>query len=102
MKGHFGGDRTEAGAALGSSVGIQYTAVAVMLGIGVLILWVLVAGYSIKDLSVKATLSLSGYLRPRPDPWLEGTLRAAFAEFDRELALVLMDRSPQDPAPPGR
>ena len=87
---------------MGSSAGIQYTAVAVMLSIGVLTLWVLLAGYSIKDLSAKATLSLSGYLRARPDPWLEGTLRAAFAEFDRELALVLKDRSPQDPAPPGR
>jgi hypothetical protein len=94
-------------------VGIQYTAVVVMLGIGVLTLWLLLAGYSIKSLSARATLSLTGYLRPRPDPWLEGTLRAAFAEFDRELALILHDRnyaaakpeprSPQDPAaPPGR
>jgi hypothetical protein len=98
---------------LGHSVGIQYAAVVVMLGIGVLTLWLLLAGYSIKGLSARATLSLTGYLRPRPDPWLEGTLRAAFAEFDRELALILHDRnytaakqgprSPQDPAaPPGR
>ena len=104
--------RREAGAALGNSVGIQYTAVAVMLGIGVLTLWVLLAGYSIKDLSSRATLSIAGYFRGRPDPWLEGTLRVAFAEFDRELALILQDRghaaakreprSPQDPAPPGR
>lgn len=102
---------------MGHSVGIQYAAVVVMLGIGILTLWLLLVGYSIRDLSSRATLSLSGYLRTRPDPWLEGTLRAAFAEFDRELALVLHDRSyaaakpkpkpgPRPPrdsaAPPGR
>jgi hypothetical protein len=98
---------------LGHSVSVQYAAVVVMLGIGVLILWLLRAGYSIKGLSARTTLSLTGYLRTRPDPWLEGTLRAAFAEFDRELALILQERSyaapaareqfPQDPAaPPGR
>ena len=98
---------------MGHSVGIQYAAVVLMLGIGVLALWVLLARYSIKDLSARATLSLTGYLRTRPDPWLEGTLRAAFAEFDRELALILQERRcsapaareqfPPDPAaPPGR
>ena len=103
----------EAGAELGHSVGIQCAAVVVMLGIGILTLWLLLAGYSIRDLSSRATLSLTGYLRTRPEPWLEGTLRAAFAEFDHELALILQERSyvaakqrprpPQDPAaPPGR
>ena len=91
-------------------MGIQYAAVVVMLGIGVFTFWVLRAGYSIKGLSVRATLSVTGYLRTRPDPWLEGSLRAAFAEFDRELALILKERSyttpaareqfPQDPAAP--
>ena len=95
---------------MGHSVGIQYAAVAVMLGIGVFTLWLLLAGDSIKGLSVRATLSVTGYLRTRPDPWLEGSLRAAFAEFDRELALILQERSyaapaareqfPQDPAAP--
>lgn len=102
-----------AGKALGHWVGIEYAAAAVLLGIGVLALWVPLARYSIKDLSARATLSLTGYLRTRPDPGLEGTVRAAFAEFDRELALILRERSyaavksrpqpPQDPAaPPGR
>lgn len=100
----------EAGAALGHSVGIQYAAVVVMLGIGILTLWLLLAGYSIRDLSSRATLGLTGYLRTRPDPWLEGTLRAAFAEFDHELARILQERGyaaakqrprpPQDPAAP--
>ena len=95
---------------MGHSVSIQYAAVVVILGIGVFILWLLRAGYSIKDLSARTTLSLTGYLRTRPDPWLEGSLRAAFAEFDRELALILKERSytapaareqfPEDPAAP--
>ena len=100
-------------AALGHSVGIQYAAVVVMLGIGVFTFWLLRAGYGIKELSAQTAHSVSGHLRTRPDPWLEGTLRAAFAEFDHELALILQDRSyaapaarnklPQDPdAHPGR
>lgn len=98
---------------MGHSVGIQYAAVVVMLGVGVFTFWLLRAGYSIKELPARTAHSVSGCLRARPDPWLEGTLRAAFAEFDRELALILQERScaapaardkfPQDPpAPPGR
>jgi len=105
--------RREAVAALVHSVVIQYAAVVVMLGIGVFIFWLLRAGYSIRELSARTAHGVSGYLRTSPDPWLEGTLRAAFAEFDRELALILKERShaapatrdkfPQDPAaPPGR
>jgi hypothetical protein len=95
---------------LGHSVGIQYAAVVVMLGIGVFTFWILRAGYRIKELSARMADGVSGYLRTRPDPWLEGNLRAAFAEFDRELALILQERSyatpaagdkfPQDPAGP--
>jgi hypothetical protein len=46
----------------------------------------------VRDLAAKAFLSLTGYLRARPDPWLERTLRRAFAEFDRELAIIMHDR----------
>jgi hypothetical protein len=79
---------------VGHSLGIQYAGVSVMFGIAFLTLWLLVTGHSIKNLSARAMLSLAGYLRARPNPWLEGTLRAAFAEFDRELALILEDRLP--------
>lgn len=88
------------GTALGHSLGIHYTGVSMMLGIGLLTLWLLFAVYSIRGLSARAILSLTGYLRTRPDPWLEGTLRAAFAEFDRELAMILQDRG--CPPPPNR
>jgi hypothetical protein len=64
-----------------------------MSGIGLLTLWLLLAGCRIRDLFAKAILTITGRLRTRPDPWLEGTLRAAFAEFDRELTVILQDRS---------
>jgi hypothetical protein len=74
-----------------------------MLGIGLLTLWFLLWGHgikrqSIKDLPARAILSLTGYLRSAPDPWLEATVRVAFAEFDRELALILRDRPLPGPA----
>ena len=84
---------------MGHSVGIRYAGISVMLGIGLLTIWFLHTGHSIRNLWVRAILSLTGHLRARPDPWLEGTLRAAFAEFDRELALILQDRGPARPTP---
>ena len=78
---------------MGHSLDIHYTDVSIMFGIGLFSLWLLLAGYSIRNLSARVILSLSGYLRTRPDPWFEGTLRTAFAEFDRELAVILQDRS---------
>jgi hypothetical protein len=80
---------------LGNTLDIQDTAVIAMFGVGLFMLWVLLAGYTIKDLSAKAILTLSGHLRTRPDPWLESALRNAFAEFDRELAAILHDRGYQ-------
>jgi hypothetical protein len=41
------------------------------------------------QVSGRAFACVSGYLRPRPDPWLECALRGAFAEFDRDLAVIL-------------
>jgi hypothetical protein len=74
-------------------MGTPYTGVSVTFGMGLLTLWPLPAGYSIRALSAKAILTITGHLRTRPDPWLEGALRAAFAEFDRELTAILQDRS---------
>ena len=63
-----------------------------MFAIALLTLWLLLAGYSIRDLSARAILTITGHLRPRPDPWLESTLRTAFTDLDRELAVILQDR----------
>lgn len=90
--------------------GAHYFGISVVLGAGLCTLWLLVTGYSIRDLPARALGSLIGYLRARPDPWLECTLRKAFAEFDRELADILRDRgnplrvtasAQADPARPG-
>ena len=78
---------------MGYSVGTQYAGVSVMLAMSLFAAWVLLTGRSIKDLANRAILSLSGHLRTRPDPWFEGRLRAAFADFDRELTLILQDRA---------
>lgn len=91
---------------LGHSAGIGSSSVSVLGGVGLLMLWLLLAGDSIRNLSARAILSLTGHLRTRPDPWLEGALRNAFAEFDREMSAVLHNRSnpvrPAGPAQPGR
>ena len=91
---------------LGHSTGIGSSSVSVLGGVGLLMLWLLLAGDSIRNLSARAILSLTGHLRTRPDPWLEGALRNAFAEFDREMSAVLHNRSnpvrPAGPAQPGR
>jgi hypothetical protein len=76
----------------------HYGSLSVMFGAGLLLLWLFVAGYTIRALSAKAILCLTGHLRTRPDPWLEAALRKAFAEFDRELAVILHDRGvPEKP-----
>ena len=41
------------------------------------------------DLSGRAVTCVGGYLRRRPDPWLEHALRDAFAEIDRDLTAIL-------------
>jgi hypothetical protein len=47
---------------------------------------------SIRDLLEQAALTVSGHLRPGPDPACESALRAAFVEFDAELAEILGHR----------
>jgi hypothetical protein len=44
---------------------------------------------ALAGMSDRAFTSVSGYLRPHPDPWLETALRRAFAEFDRDLSVIL-------------
>jgi hypothetical protein len=44
----------------------------------------------------RAALTVTGYLRPRPDPAVEHALRTAFADLDRDLAVILGHRIPRD------
>ena len=66
-----------------------------MLGLGLVLLWVRLTGVSVRALCASAALTVTGYLRPRPDPAVERALRAAFAELDRDLAGILGDRIPR-------
>ena len=50
---------------------------------------VIVAVVSVSDATITC---VAGHLRPRPDPQLETALRTAFADFDRELAVLLRHR----------
>ena len=45
------------------------------------------------DFLAHAALTVSGHLRRRPDPACESALRAAFAELDAELAVILRNRT---------
>ncbi|TVZ00111.1 hypothetical protein EAS64_39285 [Trebonia kvetii] len=63
-----------------------------MLGIAAVSFWLPLTRVSVRDLGARAALTVSGYLRPRPDPATEQALRAAFAELDGDLAEILGDR----------
>ena len=72
---------------------VHYVDVLPMLGLALIFLWLRLAGVSVRELCAQAVLTVTGYLRPRPDPAVEHALRAAFAEFDRDLAGILGDRT---------
>jgi hypothetical protein len=74
---------------------VRYVDVLSKLGLGLVFLWVRLTGVSARELCASAALTVTGYLRPRPDPAIERALRAAFAELDRGLAEILGDRVPR-------
>ena len=74
-----------------------YTEVSVILGIGLAAVWLQLFCTSVKELCGHAALTFGGYLRRRPDPDFERTLRDAFAELDAELSEVLSDRPESRP-----
>ena len=67
-----------------------------LFNVGFLGLILLLAGQSgltaLVGLSDRAITCLTGYLRPQPAPWLEATIRKAFADLDRDLAAILPDQ----------
>ena len=64
-----------------------------LLSLVTVFVWMRLTGVSVRDLGARAALTVTGYLRPRPDPAAEQALRAAFAELDRDLAEILGDRT---------
>jgi hypothetical protein len=67
-----------------------------LLGTAVVFLWLRVVRVSMMERCAQAALTVTGYLRPRPDPAAENALRIAFAELDRGLTEILGDRTPRD------
>jgi hypothetical protein len=64
------------------------------LGLALVFPWLWLISISLRKLFANATLTVTGYLRRRPDAAVEYQLRTAFAEFDRDLAEILGDRTP--------
>ena len=73
---------------------VNYVEVLPMLSVAMVFLWLMRAGVSVRQRCAQAVLTVTGYLRPRPDRSVEDALRAAFAELDRDLAALLGDRNP--------
>lgn len=74
---------------------VNYVEVLPMLGAVILSPWRALARVSVRQWSVQAVLTITGYLRPRPARSVEDALRAAFAELDRDLVTLLGDRNPR-------
>jgi hypothetical protein len=75
------------------TISVHYIDVLTML---VVALRLRLVGVGLRELLAQAVLTVTGYLRRRPDPSLESTLRAAFAELDEGLAAILGDRTPRN------
>ena len=73
----------------------NYVDVLPMLGAVFFSLWLALARVSVRQRCAQAVLAITGYFRPRPARSVENTLRAAFAELDRDLAALLGDRNPR-------
>jgi hypothetical protein len=75
---------------------VHYVDVLPKLGLALIFLWPRLFGVSVRELCGNAALTVTGYLRPRPDPAVEHALRTAFADLDRDLAEILGDRTPRN------
>ena len=75
---------------------VHYVDVLAMLGLALAFVWLRLIGVSVRELCANVVLTVTGYLRPRPDPAVESGLRAAFADLDRDLAEILGDRIPRN------
>ena len=73
----------------------HYVDVLAMIGLALVFLWLWLSGISLREHLSHAVLTVTGYLRPRPDPAVEKALRAAFADLDKDLAEILGDRTPR-------
>ena len=73
----------------------NYVDVLPVLGAVIFFLWLRLARGGVRQWCAQAVLTITGYLRPRPARSVEGALRAAFDELDRDLVALLGDRNPR-------
>ena len=73
----------------------RYVDLLPMLSFALVFLWLRLNGVNLRELLQDAVLTVTGYLRPRPDPAVEHALRATFTSLDKELAEILGDRAPR-------
>jgi hypothetical protein len=73
----------------------RYVDVLPMLSLALVFLWLRLNGVNLRELLAHAALTVTGYLRRRPDPAIEHALRTAFTSLDQELAEILGDRRPR-------
>jgi len=73
---------------------VHYVDVLPLLGLALVFLLLRLLGVRVGERCAAAALTVSGYLRPRPDPAVERAVRTAFADLDRDLAGILGDRIP--------
>jgi hypothetical protein len=86
---------------LGDVVNVPYVEGLASFGAAVLFLWSYLMGTRpasppLREIRDQAALTLTGHLRRAPDCATENALRGAFREFDRELILILADRTGRD------
>jgi hypothetical protein len=75
---------------------VHYVDVLPMLGLALVFRRLRLTRVGVRELCADAALTVTGYLRPGPDPAVEHALRAAFADLDRDLAGILGDRTPHN------
>lgn len=87
------GQGERAAKTVGHVFSTPYTGVSALLATGLGVVWLRLLCTGIREMCVRAALTFTGYLRRRPEPTLEHTLREAFRELDAELSAVLAGRA---------
>lgn len=73
----------------------RYVDVLPMLGSALIAAGLRLVSIEVRESLAGAALTVTGYLRRRPDPAIEHMLRVAFTGLDRDLAEILGDRTPR-------
>jgi hypothetical protein len=86
-------------------VNVPYVEGLASLGAAMFFLWSSLLGARPADIPLRefrdrAALTVTGHLRRRPDCLTENALRDVFGEFDRELTLILANRTGSDQPEP--